>query len=238
MGTKPPNSRRAPATKQAPKPKNNLPVILGAAGGGLVLIILVVVMMSGGSEHKPKGGGASKPPPAPKPYAPDVSAQEKEGKAKVDAGLEKIKPHLSGSPTDREKMRTDLEAGLTLLKAGLASYARATELAGKKYPLGEAERAQKVAMHLLCTDLEKDGLSKCEEGLKAIQSTEGKMTDGVVLSDADKKTLKADLQRGMKLIADGMTLFDRSYTVSGNTFDTMVYGKARKAAAMKIGELQ
>ena len=135
-------------------------------------------------------------------------------------------------------MRSDLEDGLKLLAAGFASYQRATDLAGKKYPLEEAEKLRKRAIKVLCTDLEKDGQAKCDEGLKAIQSTEAKMVDGAKLSDDEKKSLKADLERGLKLITEGMNLFDRSHQVSGNTFDTIAYGKARKAAAMKLGELK
>jgi hypothetical protein len=236
MGTRSPNSRRAALP---PKPKNNLPIVLGAAGGGLLLIILVVVAMSGGSGARPSPAGPGpKPPPAPKPYVPDVSGLEAEGKKKVEDALGRIKPHLSGSAGDREKMRADLDSGLKLLAEGVASYARATELAGKKYPLEEAEKTRRRAIKVLCTDLEKDGQARCDEGLKAIQSTETKMVDGAKLTDAEKKTLKADLERGLKLITEGMNLFDRSYQVSGNTFDTIAYGKARKAAAMKLGELK
>jgi hypothetical protein len=221
------------------KPKNNLPIVLGAAGGGLLLIIIVVVAMSGGSGPRPAPSGpAPKPPPAPKPYVPDVSGLEAEGKKKVEDGLAKIRPHLPTSSTGREQMRADLEDGLKLLIAGFASYARATELAGKKYALEEAEKTKRRATKVLCADLEKDGQARCDEGLKAIQSTESRMVDGAKLTDDEKKALKADLERGLKLITEGMNLFDRSYQVSGNTFDTIAYGKARKAAALKLGELK
>jgi hypothetical protein len=237
MRPRPPTGRRSAAPP--PRPKSQLPLILGAAGGGLLLIVVVAVALSGGS-NAPSARPAPTPkaPPAPAPYVPDVRNLEAEGKKKTDEGLGKIRPHLQGGAADREKMRTEIEDGLKLLAAGLASYQRATDLAGKKYPLEEVERTRKRAIKVLSADLEKEGQQKCDEGLKTIQSTESKMVDGSKLTDDEKKSLKADLEKGLKLITEGMGLFDRSYQVSGNTFDTIAYGKARKAAALKLGELK
>ncbi len=238
-----PGTTRLPREAASPPKKNNLPLVLGGAGGGLLLlIILVVVLSSGGSRPAPEETArpvAAKRPDAPKPPPVDVSALEALGKQKCQAGLDKIRPRLNPSPdAPQDRVRADLEEGLHLLKAGLAAYDEAARKAGKSYDLAEIRKTQQRAFKIFCDGIEAEGQAACDQGLKLIQSTEAMMVDGARLSDADKARLKADLQKGVDLIRDGMNLFDRSQQVSGNTFDTTRYTKARKAAAMKIGELK
>ncbi len=84
--------------------------------------------------------------------------------------------------------------------------------------------------------LERDGEAKCQEGLALIQRCEGLMT-GRTLSAGEKAQLKNDLEKGVNLIKDGMNRFDEANAKSGNMYDTTQYGKAYKAAKMKLGEL-
>jgi hypothetical protein len=235
----------APATGRAATPppkKNNLPIILGGAGGGLLLlIILIVILSSGGKKPAPVETVqpvAAKKPDAPKKIVPDVSKLEAEGKEKVQSGIDKIRPRLNPSAdAPKERVRADLEEGLRILKAGIAAYDKAAQMAGKTYDLGEARRIQKQAFRLFCDDIEREGQNSCDQGLKIIQDCQSLM-DGKALSDADRDKLRTDLEKGKKLIEEGMGLFDRSYQVSEHTFDTNKYGQALKLARNKLLELK
>jgi hypothetical protein len=219
-----------------------MPLILGGAGGGLLLLILVIVLASGGGSKKeaaPADTGKTSPPPAPKKIVPDVSALEAEGKKGCEEGTALIRPRLNAdSSAPKERVRSDLESGLKLLNKGIEAYEKAASLAGKTYRLDDYKKTRSQAIRAFCDSIEKEGQASCDEGLKIIQSTEGKMTGVAKLTDDEKKQLKTDLQKGIDLIRDGMNLFDRSFQVSGHTFETTQYTKARKAAAMKVGELK
>ncbi len=225
-----------------PPKKNNMPIVLGAVGGGvLLLIIIIVAASSGGSktkavvEERPKVAKAE----APKKIVPDVSSLEATGKQKCDEGLRLVDSRLAPDPSaPRDRVRADLESGLKLLREGLAAYQQAIDKAGKSYPLDAFKKAQSRGINVLCTEIEKEGQAACDQGLKLIQANESMMTNTEKLNDDEKKKLKSDLQKGVDLIRDGMNLFDRSDQVSGHKFETTQYTKARKAAAMKIGELK
>jgi hypothetical protein len=223
--------------------KSHLPLVLGIGAGGLVLVVLIAVFAMGGSESpEARPSGSSKkaaPESLPRAAAPDVSKLEAEGQAKCKAGLDKVLPRLNPDPSSpRERVRADLEEGLKLLKAGLAAYQEAASRAGKKYDVGQFERAQKVALTLFCTDLEKEAQASCDAGLKIIQSTQGQIQDTRKLSDPEKAKLVEDLRKGVRLITEGMGLFDRSFEVSGRRFETAPYQEAIKVARPIILELK
>lgn len=235
----------APPTGRAAAPppkKNSLPLILGGAGGGLLLLIIIIIAASSGGS-KPKAAPveervvAKKPEPPRKPV-PDVSALEAEGKLKCQAGMDKIRPRLN-PPADapKERVRADLEDGLKILKAGLAAYDKAAQMAGKTYDVAEFRKIQQRAFRLFCDDIEKEGQASCDQGLRIIQDCESLMT-GKTLADPDRDKLRTDLEKGKKLIEEGMGLFDRSYQVSEHTFDTTKYGQALKMARGKLLELK
>ena len=238
-----PSTARGERPEPPPPPKkNNLPIILGAAGGGVLLLILIIVAASGGGskakpvvEERPKAAKVD----VPKKIVPDVSALEATGKQKCDEGLRLVESRLAPDPSaPAERVRADLESGLKMLREGLDAYQQAIDKAGKTYALDAFKKAQSRGIKVLCTQLEKEGQAACDQGLKLIQSNEARMTETGKLGDDEKKTLKSELQKGVDLIRDGMNLFDRSQQVSGHTFETTQYTKARKAAAMKIGELK
>jgi len=237
-GGRPPTGRIRPAD---PPPKPNLPLLLAAGGGSflLVLVLIIVVASGRGSDKTPE-----KAPPKPRPAAPprvtdpEVLKLEAEGSFKCEEGMRLVKPRLK-SDTDAPKdgVRKDLERGLRLLNEGLIACERARKRTGKDYPTAEPTRVRDEGLRVFCTDLEKEGHAACESGLKAIRSCEDRMT-GRSLTDEEKKQLREDLERGIRLITEGMNLFDRSNQVSGNMFDTSKYGQARKAATYKLGELK
>jgi hypothetical protein len=234
--TSPTRRFEAPARK-----KSSLPLVLGAAAGGVLLLVLVIAATSGGGKRtqvvaKPT---APKVEPPKKPPVPDVSHLEAEGRTKCEEGMRRVKPRLSpDSSTPKAVARADLEAGLKLLKDGLAAFEKAASIAGKTYPVDEFRQARTRGIKVLCTDLEKEAQDFCDQGLRIIQSTETQMVDGAKLSDEDKKKLKAELEKGVKLITDGMNLFDRSYQVSEHLFDTNKYGQALKMTRSKLLELK
>jgi hypothetical protein len=237
--------RAATGRQGAPPPpkKNNLPIILGAAGGGLLVLIVVIVVATSGSPAKPPPAAAverPKPPaPAWKPPPPDVSHLEAEGKRKCDEGHRIVTPRLRPDPSaPKDRVRADLESGLKLLKEGLEAYRKAASLAGKTYKLDEFEKTQARGISAFCAEIEREGQAALDEGFKIIQSTEARMTGAAKLADEEKQQLKTDLEKGKKLIEEGMNLFDRSYQVSGHTFDTNKYGQALKMSRTKLLELR
>jgi len=86
--------------------------------------------------------------------------------------------------------------------------------------------------------LEREGMSKCDEGLALIKKNETVMGSHS-LSDGQKSALKADLEKGRKLIADGMGLLTQANEKSkGNTYDTKQYQEALITVRKKLMELR
>jgi hypothetical protein len=234
---------QAPASgRAAAAPKNNLPLILGIAGGVVVIVIIAIVAMSGGEEHKPEKVGKNKDTKtdtAKKAPPPDVSALEATGKSKCEEGVRLIQPRLNPDPSSpKERVFNDLESGLKLLKEGLEAYKKATDLAGRKYPIDDYRKTQDRAIKIFCTELEGEGLKNCDAGLKIIKSTESRIVDTNKLNDQERAQLYEELKKGSDLIAAGMGLFSRSEAVSGHQFDVTPYQEARKVARMKLPELK
>jgi hypothetical protein len=233
-----PSSRRA--VPSAPAKKNNLPLILGLSAGGLLFLIVLIVVATSGTKpnRRPEAVVETKKAAPPPPPKPDVSGLEAEGKSKCAAGMDKVRPRLSPDPSaPRDRVWADLEEGLKLLNAGLAAFKKATELAGKSYEIAEFEKTRRQGLKLLCADLEKEAVAACEKGHKIILETQSLM-DGRALGESDKAKLIAELESGKKLIETGMNLFDRSYQVSDNRFDTNKYGQALKMVRGKLLELK
>jgi len=85
--------------------------------------------------------------------------------------------------------------------------------------------------------LERDGLNKCNEGLALIQKNQSLMGDHSI-SAGQKQSLVADLEKGKKLIADGMGLLTQANQKSNNTYDTKQYQEALITARKKLMELR
>jgi hypothetical protein len=234
---RPPTGRIPPA---APPKKFPLPFILGGAGVLLLLLILVVALTSGGGGKKEPGRGQPKPRISEPPRAadPEVVKLEAEGRGKCEEGANLVKPRLKPDPDAlKENLRRDLERGLKLLNEGLIAYERAKMRSGKSYPTEEAARVRDAGVRAFCTDVEKEGQSSCDAGLRVIKACEEQMSSRT-LTDEEKRVLRVELEKGIRYITEGMNLLDRSNQVSGNMFDTSKYGQARKAASYKLGELK
>jgi len=100
-------------------------------------------------------------------------------------------------------------------------------------PKKEASKSKPVDV----SGLERDGVSKCEEGLKLIQKNQATM-GSQSLSPAQKQALMADLEKGKKLIADGMALLAQANEKSKNTYDTKQYQEALITVRKKLMELR
>jgi hypothetical protein len=85
--------------------------------------------------------------------------------------------------------------------------------------------------------LERDGMSKCNEGLALIQKNQASMGNHS-LSPAQKQSMVADLEKGKKLISDGMGLLTQANEKSKNTYDTKQYQEALITVRKKLMELR
>jgi len=237
-GGGPPASGRAPSS--APAPKNNLALIIGGAVGAVVLVVILFIAFSGDSEPRTGRSGKkeARPEAAKKAPPPDVSGLEATGKTKCEQGQRLIQPRLNPDPSaPKDRVFNDLEAGLKLMNEGLDAYKKATELAGKKYPLDEYQRTRDRAVKVFCTELEREGLKSCNEGAHLIQSCASLMT-GKEINDDEKTKLAGDLKKGKSLISVGMAMLSRASGVSGHTYETTSFQEALLVARKKLPELQ
>jgi len=85
--------------------------------------------------------------------------------------------------------------------------------------------------------LERDGMSKCNEGLALIQKNQSQLGNHE-LGPGQKQTLIADLEKGKKLISDGMGLLTQANEKSKNTYDTKQYQEALITVRKKLMELR
>ncbi len=231
-------TRRHATQRTAARSGPPLPLIAGISGASLLLFILIFAFSGSPAPRGPALKTPAVRKKAPR-ILPDVTALESEGRQKCAEGMKLVQPRLNpDAAAPKEAVRADLEKGYRLLNAGLEALQKASALAGKTYETADFARARNRALNVLCRDLEGDGQSLCDQGLLTIKSTESSMTSSRVLTDGEKEKLRTDLERGKKLIEEGMALLERSNLISGHTFNTKPYGQARKAASMKLLELK
>jgi hypothetical protein len=84
--------------------------------------------------------------------------------------------------------------------------------------------------------LERDGMQKCEEGLRIVRNAEGLMKSSS-LSPSDKAKLKGDLERAKSLLQSGVGMLSDANFKSENKYNVTDYTEALKVARMKLGEL-
>ena len=111
----------------------------------------------------------------------------------------------------------------------------AVAASGTKKPV-EASNARPAAKPVDVASIEREAESKCEEGMGIVQKCEGLMT-GRELNSGEKTRLKVDLEKGLALLVEGMSGFDKANSMAGKTYDVVKYSKTMKAARMKLGEL-
>jgi hypothetical protein len=243
----PPTRRGAPAPASgrarapAAPPKNNLPLFIGIGVGAVLLIVVLIVALSGGEDPKAERTARkeSKPETAAKAPPPDVSGLEATGKQKCDEGQRLIQPRLNPDPSaPKDRVFNDLENGLKVMNEGLEAYKKATDIAGKKYPLDSYRKLRDQAIRVFCTELESEGQKSCEAGLKIVKASQSQIVDTNALSDDDKAKLVTELRKAQDFLRGGMGMFERSRGVSDHQFDVTQYQEALKVIRPKIAELK
>ena len=116
---------------------------------------------------------------------------------------------------------------------GIAAFAMSGD---SKKPAPPPPKAASKPKVVDVAGLEKEGFSKCDQGLSIIKRCDSQMAS-TSLSDGEKSRLKADLEKGTALIKEGMAMLDEANRKSGNTYPVTQYNEAKKAARMKLGEL-
>src|SRR5579862_2991649 len=135
------------------------------------------------------------------------------------------------------KSNTMLLAGIgggAVLVLALAYFA----LGGKSEnhaaaPLKESSKPKPVDV----AGLEREGMNKCNEGLALVQKNQSQLGSHD-LSAGQKQSLIADLEKGKKLIADGMGLLTQANEKSKNTYETKQYQEALITVRKKLMELR
>lgn len=191
------------------------------------------------------GQPAAKPPakaapgsrPATGPVQKQAPATSRGGKGSTTRS---VPPAGGGRATTRAaapKSNTPMMIGIgagVLVVLALAFVA----LSGKSEnhapaPPKEASKAKPLDV----SGLERDGMSKCNEGLALVQKNQYQLNNHS-LSGAQKQALIADLEKGKKLIADGMGLLTQANEKSKNTYDTKQYQEALITVRKKLMELR
>jgi hypothetical protein len=124
-------------------------------------------------------------------------------------------------------------AGVVVL-LGIGAYAMS---GNSPKPVNSAPKEASKPKPVDVAGLERDGMSKCNEGLALVQRNAASLGSHS-LSDSQKSALKADLEKGKKLIGDGMGLLTQANEKSGNKYDTTQYQEALITVRKKLMELR
>jgi len=116
---------------------------------------------------------------------------------------------------------------------GIAAFALSGDSKKPETPAAKPASKPKVVD---VAGLERDGMTKCDQGLAIIKKCEGQMSSSS-LGEGEKARLKADLEQATGLLRDGMAMLDEANRKSGNTYSISPYIEAKKVARMKLGEL-
>jgi hypothetical protein len=185
---------------------------------------------------KPATGAVRKqsapPPPPPAPAAKGRSA------ASTTRSVQKqtsSRPVPKASPKSNTTMMIAGGAGLVVV-LGIAFYAMSGD-SSKKVETQTTKPASKPKA-VDVSGLERDGMSKCDEGLAMIQKHQALLSSGS-MTDSQKSMLKADLEKSRKLIGDGMGLLTQANEKDPKrTYDTKQYQEALITVRKKLMELR
>jgi hypothetical protein len=186
-----------------------------------------------------KAAPAAKPAPAARPPTGPVPRQG--APARTGRSTTRSVPTSGGArPTARTapaKSNTALFIGIgvgaVLLLVG--AYAALGGKSGNNAPTSVDKPSKPKPVDV--SGLERDGMAKCNEGLALIQKNQSQLASHD-LSAGQKQSLIADLEKGKKLIADGMGLLTQANEKSKNTYDTKQYQEALITVRKKLMELR
>lgn len=138
------------------------------------------------------------------------------------------------APKSSSTMMIAIGAGVVVL-LGIAAFAMSGESKKVETPAAKPPSKPKAVD---VSAMERDGMAKCDQGLKLIQKHSDLMA-AANLSDGQKSTLKGDLEQGRKLISDGMALLSEASDKSGNKYPNMnQYQEALIIARRKLMTLR
>lgn len=183
------------------------------------------------------------PAPAPRPATGPVAKQNppaarnqksgpptRTGRAEGRAGSGRV-------PTQAAKSNTPMIIGIVagvVVILGIGAFVMGGD-SEKHATIAPKEASKPKAVDV--SGLEKEGLSKCDQGLTLIQKHQA-LLGSQSISDSQKSMLKGDLEKGRKLIADGMALLTQANEKSKNTYDTKQYQEALITVRKKLMELR
>lgn len=178
-----------------------------------------------GPAARPATGPVQKQPPAPA-----------RGKATTTRSV----PTAGGRPTARAaapKSNMPLMIGIGVGVVVILVIAFVALSGKSEKPASSVPEKSSKAKPVDVSGLERDGMSKCNEGLTLIQKNQSQLNNHS-LSGGQKQALIADLEKGKKLIADGMGLLTQANEKSKNTYDTKQYQEALITVRKKLMELR
>ena len=187
-----------------------------------------------------KAPAKSAPAPAQRPATGGVQKQAPPTGRGGRSSTTRSVPTASARPSTRTaapKSNTPLFIGIGVGLAALLAVAFVA-MNGKSgdhapVPVKESSKPKPVDV----AGLERDGMNKCNEGLALIQKNQSQLGNHE-LSAGQKQSLIADLEKGKKLIADGMGLLTQANEKSKNTYDTKQYQEALITVRKKLMELR
>jgi len=142
------------------------------------------------------------------------------------------RPVPKQAPKSNSTMMIAIGAGVVVV-LGIAAFAMSGGHEKPETPVKKETSKPKVVD---VAGLERDGMSKCDQGLAIIKKCESSM-QSASLSDPERSRLKTDLEKATGLLRDGMAMLDEANRKSGNTYPLQPYIEAKKVARMKLGEL-
>ena len=182
-----------------------------------------------GPPPRPGTGAVPKQAPAPATGRARSSGSSTRSVAKQSSS----RPVPKQAPKSSTPMIIGIAAGVVVI-LGIGAFALSGD--SKKVESPAARPASKPKA-IDVSALERDGLAKCDEGLALIKKNEATLGNHS-LSDGQKGALKADLERGRKLISDGMGLLTQANEKAGKTYDTKQYQEALITVRKKLMELR
>jgi len=143
------------------------------------------------------------------------------------------RPVPKQAPKSNSTMMIAVGAGVVVV-LGIAAFAMSSGGHEKTETIVKKEASKPKVVDV--AGLEREGMSKCDQGLSIIKKCESQM-QSASLSDPERSRLKSDLEKATALLRDGMGMLDEANRKSGNTYPLQPYIEAKKVARMKLGEL-
>ena len=185
-----------------------------------------------------KAGPAPRPATGPVAKQPAPTARARSS-GPPTRGSRAAEPRTASRPAAPQAAKSNtpmiigIVAGVVAI-LGIAAFAMSGNSSEKTTTVAPKEASKKKPVDV--SGLERDGVSKCDAGLKMIRDNEGPMKSNS-LSDAERLRLRGELEKAMVLLNEGMNLLSQANTKSDNKYDVSQYIESKKIARMKLMEI-